>query len=184
MASSLGEAGAALSTRRVGSKLSVWMDMADYRHKRARLRRPLRAHSQPATGYTARMTAVRSRIRLTTWVVLVAMLGGVLTPTSAHAVGRAAAPPASYEVCTPNGTRLKPGNSAGRDDDGRSTAKHCAECCPPSAQCTPPHGLPAAGIAMPVPDAEDPRRACGDDCAARALPARSDAQPRAPPRVN
>jgi hypothetical protein len=172
----LGDTGAALSTRRAGSKLSVWMAIANYRHKQSRWRGRWLATLDC-------MISARASFRCVIWIALVAVLVAVLAPTLAHPVGWAPVLLSSFEVCTSEGAQPSPAKPAGRDGDGQSTAKHCTECCLPCVQCVPAHGPPVAG-AVPLSHLDDPRRTCQDGRFPSALHARFDSQPRAPPRAN
>ena len=129
------------------------------------------------------MTSARSNFRCVIWIALVALLVAVLAPTLAYAVGRAPVLLLSFEVCTSEGADPSPGKPAGRDGDGQSTVKQCTECCLPCVQCVPAHGLSVSG-AVPLSHFDDLRRACQDGRFPRALHARFDSQPRAPPRAN
>src|SRR5262245_31384367 len=99
MASSFGEPGAALTTRRTrassagfGPKSSVLIAMADY-DERVDCAASLRA-----------MLLRTSRLPL--WLALVAMLALAVLPTLSHALAFARGGAAWAEVCTPQGMRL------------------------------------------------------------------------------
>jgi hypothetical protein len=88
MASSFGEAGAALTTRRAGVKSSVWMLMRDYGHGG-------RGHAPPVAAGAGRpgpvdkmasVQPVRRLFRPATWLAILAVLGLAIAPTISHAL--------------------------------------------------------------------------------------------------
>lgn len=178
MASSLGDAAAALTTRRAGAgleaKSSVWMAI-----------QWIITTAQRA-GYTGpTVNTLRHRLPACTWIVALAMLAMALLPGVSHALAHARGDNTAWvEVCTPQGMRLvalpaadalAPDSPAPLQTAGH--LEHCALCALAqdtlSLPAAPP--LPARLATTDVPRSQPLLRA---PCAAPAWPS---AQPRAPP---
>ena len=115
---------------------------------------------------------IRHRLRLFTWLALVAMLGLALAPSVSHALSAQQASNPWTEICSTSTSGEQPGNGG-----AAMHLEHCALCCVTASAM----GMPPAPVAvLPAPEGAN-YVATLFLAAAHALFAWSPPQARAPP---
>jgi hypothetical protein len=87
------------------------------------------------------VSSLRQRLRLFTWVALVAMFGLALAPSVSHALSARQASNAFTEICSSPRSGFGSGEPAG---SAALHLEHCALCCVASAAL----GMPPAPVAL------------------------------------
>jgi hypothetical protein len=138
----------------------------------------------PASGYTGRMFIRPSKLRRGTWMLLVAMLLGLLAPAWAHSLDLAPASLPMSEVCSAAGSTAKAGVADGRSDGRISIHAHCFACCLSSVQYVAVHGPRLTGLAATASNAGDLRWNGRSEGPLSFEPVYCPSQPRAPPQAH